>query len=86
MAVTSDAAQGDPPVDALPRRRARARPAWRLLLAHISPHRWMLLGGGFLGFLGGVATLAQPMVAKLAVDSLGQHRSLVGPVARCSPR
>ena len=81
MAVTSDTAQGDPPADVLPRRRARARPAWRLLLAHISPHRWMLLGGGFLGFLGGVATLAQPMVAKLAVDSLGQHRSLVGPVA-----
>ena len=81
MAVTSDAAQADPPVDALPRRRARARPAWRLLLAHISPHRWMLLGGGLLGFLGGVATLAQPMVAKLAVDSLGQHRSLLGPVA-----
>ena len=81
MAVTSDTAQGDPPADALPRRRARARPPWRLLLAHISPHRWMLLGGGLLGFLGGVATLAQPMVAKLAVDSLGQHRSLVGPVA-----
>ena len=81
MAVTSDAAQGDPPADALPRRRARARPAWRLLLAHLSPHRWMLLGGGLLGFLGGLATLAQPMVAKLAVDSLGQHRSLVGPVA-----
>jgi ATP-binding cassette subfamily B protein len=80
MAVTSDAAQSDPPVNALPRRRARARPPWRLLLAHISPHRWMLLGGGLLGFLGGVATLAQPMVAKLAVDSLGQHRSLVGPV------
>ena len=81
MAVTTDAAKGDPPADAAPRRRARRRPAWRLLLAHISPHRWTLAGGGLLGFLGGVAALAQPMAAKLAVDSLGQHRSLVGPVA-----
>jgi ABC-type multidrug transport system fused ATPase/permease subunit len=81
MAATSDAAQADPPAAALPRRRARARPAWRLLLTHIAPHRWMLLGGGLLGFLGGLAALAQPMVAKLAVDSLGQQRPLVGPVA-----
>jgi ATP-binding cassette subfamily B protein len=72
--------QVDPPIDALPRRRSRRQPAWRLLLAHISPHRWTLVGGGFLGFLGGLAALAQPMVAKLVVDSLGQHRSLVGPV------
>jgi ABC-type multidrug transport system fused ATPase/permease subunit len=71
----------DPPIDAIPRRRARWQPAWRLLLAHISPHRWTLVGGGFLGFLGGLAVLAQPMVAKLVVDSLGQRRSLVGPVA-----
>ena len=72
--------QVDPPIDAVPRRRARRQPAWRLLLAHISPHRWTLLGGGLLGFLGGLAALAQPMVAKLVVDGLGQHRSLVGPV------
>jgi ABC-type multidrug transport system fused ATPase/permease subunit len=71
----------DPPVDAAPRRRARRQPAWRLLLAQISPHRWTLVGGGVLGFLGGLATLAQPMVAKLVVDSLGERRSLVGPVA-----
>jgi hypothetical protein len=30
---------------------------------------------------GGLASLAQPMAAKLAVDTLGQHRSLAGPVA-----
>ena len=41
----------------------------------------MILGGGFLGFLGGLASLAEPMAAKLAVDTLGQHRSLAGPVA-----
>jgi ABC-type multidrug transport system fused ATPase/permease subunit len=41
----------------------------------------MLLGGGLLGFLGGLAGLAQPLVAKLVVDTLGQQRSLLGPVA-----
>jgi hypothetical protein len=71
----------DLPIDAVPGRRARRQPAWRLLLAYISPHRWTLVGGGLLGFLAGLAVLAQPMVAKLVVESLGQGRSLVGPVA-----
>jgi ABC-type multidrug transport system fused ATPase/permease subunit len=61
-------------------RRARHRSAWRLLLVRVKPYRWTILGGGLLGFLGGLASLAQPMVAKLAVDTLGQHRSLAGPV------
>ena len=39
---------------------------------------------GCWGFLGGLASLAQPLVAKLVVDTLSQRRSLVGPV-RCSP-
>ncbi|HEX6675396.1 MAG TPA: ABC transporter ATP-binding protein [Actinomycetes bacterium] len=81
MATTTGAIHGDLPADAVPGRRARGRPAWRLLLAHITPHRWTLLGGGLLGFLAGLASLAQPMVAKLVVDTLGQRRSLVGPVA-----
>ena len=70
-----------PPADVLPGRRARRRPAWRLLLGHVSPFRWTLLGGGLLGLLGGLASLAQPMAAKLVIDTLSQHRSLVGPVA-----
>jgi ABC-type multidrug transport system fused ATPase/permease subunit len=81
VAATTDAAHSDPAADALPRRRAGRQPAWRLLLAHVSPYRWTLLGGGLLGFLGGLASLAQPMVAKLVVDTLTQGRSLVGPVA-----
>src|SRR6185312_4638076 len=67
--------------DDTPDRRVRQRSAWRLLLEHVTPYRWTILGGGLLGFLGGLASLAQPMVAKLAVDTLGQHRSLAGPVA-----
>jgi ATP-binding cassette subfamily B protein len=69
-----------PPADVHPRRRAR-RPAWRLLLAHVRPYRWTLLGGGLLGFLGGLAALAQPLVAKQVVDALGTQASLLGPVA-----
>jgi ABC-type multidrug transport system fused ATPase/permease subunit len=80
VAATTDAVHGDP-ADAGWGRRVRGRPAWRLLLAHVSPYRWTLLGGGLLGFLGGLASLAQPMVAKLVVDTLSQRRSLVGPVA-----
>jgi ABC-type multidrug transport system fused ATPase/permease subunit len=71
----------DPTIDAVPGRRARCQPAWRLLLAHVSPHRWTLITGGLLGFTAGLAVLAQPMVAKLVVDSLGEGRSLVGPIA-----
>jgi ABC-type multidrug transport system fused ATPase/permease subunit len=81
MAATTDAVHGNPSADALPARRGQRQPAWRLLLAHISPHRWTLLGGGLLGFLGGLASLAQPMVAKLVVDTLSGRRSMVGPVA-----
>jgi ABC-type multidrug transport system fused ATPase/permease subunit len=81
MAAMSDAGHGDLSADALPARRGHRRSAWRLLLVHISPHRWTLLGGGLLGFFGGLASLAQPMVAKLVVDTLGERRSLVGPVA-----
>jgi ABC-type multidrug transport system fused ATPase/permease subunit len=57
------------------------RPAWRLLLAYLWPHRWTVLGGGVLGFAGGLAALSEPMLAKLVVNSIGGHRSLLGPVA-----
>jgi ABC-type multidrug transport system fused ATPase/permease subunit len=70
-----------PPADVIPLRRARRQPAWRLLLSHVRPYRWTLLGGGLLGFLGGLAALAQPLVAKRVVDTLGTQRSLLGPVA-----
>jgi ATP-binding cassette subfamily C protein len=75
-AVESSALAGDTPA-----RRVRQRSAWRLPLGHVRPYRWMILCGGFLGFLGELASLVQPMAAKLAVDTLGQHRSLAGPAA-----
>jgi ATP-binding cassette subfamily B protein len=75
MAAVTDA-------DRLPGTRGRHRASvWRSLLSYVVPHRRMLAAGWLLGALAGLAALAQPMVAKLAVDSLGQQRSLVGPVA-----
>jgi ABC-type multidrug transport system fused ATPase/permease subunit len=80
MAVTTDADLGR---GSARRRRARRRrqAPWRLLLDHVTPHRWTLLAGWFVGILAGAAALAQPMVTKLVIESLGAHRSLAGPVA-----
>ena len=64
-----------------PGRRHLRRPALRLLLEHVWPHRGLLLAGGLLGLLGSLAGLAQPMLAKVVLDSLGEHRSLTRPVA-----
>jgi ABC-type multidrug transport system fused ATPase/permease subunit len=63
------------------RRRHLRRPPLRLLLEHVRPHRGLLLLGGLLGLLGSLAGLAQPMLAKVVLDSLGEHRSLTRPVA-----
>ncbi|HEX2774698.1 MAG TPA: ABC transporter ATP-binding protein [Micromonosporaceae bacterium] len=53
----------------------------RLLLGYLSPHRWMLLAGWLGGILAGVTALAQPMVTKMIIETLGQRGSLAGPVA-----
>jgi hypothetical protein len=52
-AVESSALAGD-----TPGRRVRQRSAWRLLLGHVKPYRWMILCGGFLGFISELASLA----------------------------
>jgi ATP-binding cassette subfamily B protein len=80
--VYEDAAVPAEPATAAPgRHRTRRRSALRLLLGYLRPHRGTLLGGALLGLLGGAAGLAQPLLAKAVVDTLGEHRSLVGPVA-----
>ncbi|HSJ43247.1 MAG TPA: ABC transporter ATP-binding protein [Euzebyales bacterium] len=57
------------------------RGAWRLLLGQVRPHLRTLIAGGAVSLLGGLAALAEPMVAKLVIDSLGEQRPLAGPVA-----
>ena len=61
-------------------RTADRRAAVRLLLGHIRPHWRTLVAGGLVSVLGGLAALAEPMVAKLIIDTLGAQRPLVGPV------
>jgi ABC-type multidrug transport system fused ATPase/permease subunit len=62
------------------RHRRRRQPAWRLLLSYLRPYRGTLVTGGLLGFAGGLATLAQPLLAKRIVDTLGERRSVLAPV------
>jgi ABC-type multidrug transport system fused ATPase/permease subunit len=69
-----------PPAAGSRRPRGRRRSAVRLLLTYLRPYRGTLLAGALLGFLGGLAALAQPLLAKRIVDTLGQHRPLLGPV------
>jgi ABC-type multidrug transport system fused ATPase/permease subunit len=57
------------------------RGTWRLLLGHVRPHLRTLIAGGLVSLIGGLAALAEPMVAKLVIDTLGDERSLAGPVA-----
>jgi ABC-type multidrug transport system fused ATPase/permease subunit len=80
VSVDATSPTATPPTATPPRPQA----AWRLLLAHVHPHRWTLVGGGALGFLGGLGGLAEPLTAKLVVDAVGQHRSLLGPVLALS--
>ena len=69
-----------PPAAGSRPRRGRRRSAIRLLLTYLRPDRGKLLAGGLLAFLGGLAGLAQPLLAKRVVDTLGEQGSLVGPV------
>ena len=77
VSVEPDAA----PRAAAPRRpRGTRRSAIRLLLTYLRPYRATMVAGGLLSFLGGLAALAQPLLAKRIVDTLGEHRSLLVPV------
>lgn len=55
-------------------------PAWRTLLSHVRPHRGVVVLGGGLGLIGGVAGLIEPLAAKAVVDALGRDESLLGPI------
>ncbi|WP_285773513.1 ABC transporter ATP-binding protein [Microtetraspora sp. NBRC 13810] len=47
---------------------------------HIRPQKWKLVGGGVLGFAGGLAGLAEPLVARSVIDAFGSGASLTGPI------
>ncbi|WP_222853398.1 ABC transporter ATP-binding protein [Fodinicola acaciae] len=54
--------------------------ALRLLMEQIRPHRWLVLTGAVITFVGGLAGLAEPLAAKAVIDSLGSGRSLLWPI------
>ncbi|MFD3685843.1 ABC transporter ATP-binding protein [Nocardiopsis sp. NPDC058631] len=60
--------------------RAAPKAPVRRLWEHARPHGRVLLLGGGLGFLGGMTSLAQPLMAKYVIDALGAGGSILGPV------
>ncbi|MFC9116499.1 MULTISPECIES: ABC transporter ATP-binding protein [Streptomyces] len=54
------------------------RPAWRLLLGYVRPHRWALLGGAALSLVTGATGLVLPLVARELIDDLANDRTVTG--------
>jgi ABC-type multidrug transport system fused ATPase/permease subunit len=61
--------------EALPRAE-RAR--WRVMYGYVRPHRLALVAGGFLSLLTGATGLALPLVVKVLIGNLGDHRAVAG--------
>lgn len=81
-ALAPGAADRNPTPNATTRTGAsRNDGAIRMLLGQIRPHRKLVLAGGLITFVGGLAGLAEPLVAKAVIDTIGVGRSLLGPVA-----
>ncbi|MEU0566536.1 ABC transporter ATP-binding protein [Nonomuraea sp. NPDC005983] len=60
---------------------SRLRPsAWRLLADQSRLHWRLLAAGGALNLVGTVAGLAQPLIAKQVIDSIGSGQISAGPV------
>lgn len=53
---------------------------WRVLLSYVRPHARILTGGAILSLLGSAAGLAQPLAAKMVIDTLSKQRSLIVPL------
>lgn len=55
--------------------------AWREVLAYVGPLWGRVLVGGVLCMIGAVASLGQPIMAKVIVDALGRDEAIAGPLA-----
>jgi ABC-type multidrug transport system fused ATPase/permease subunit len=62
--------------EAIPTGGERAR--WLVMYGYVRPHRLALLAGGLLSLLTGATGLALPLVVKLLINDLGQHRAVAG--------
>ena len=54
------------------------RASWRVMYGYVRPHRLALLAGGLLSVISDATALALPLVVKLLISDLGQHRAVVG--------
>jgi ABC-type multidrug transport system fused ATPase/permease subunit len=62
--------------EAIPAGVDRAR--WRVMYSYVRPHRAALLAGGFLSLLTGATGLALPLVVRVLIGNLGDHRAVAG--------
>ncbi|PKV89207.1 ABC transporter ATP-binding protein [Streptomyces sp. TLI_146] len=67
-----------------PRRADGLRSGHRALLGHLRPQRARMLAGVFLGLLGSLMGLAQPLAAKHVMDDMGRGHLAAGPVVALS--
>ena len=59
--------------EALPRPE---RAKWRVMYGYVRPHRIALLAGGTLSLLTGATGLALPLVVRVLIGDLGNHRAV----------
>ncbi len=62
--------------ETIPAGGERAR--WRVMYGYVRPHRAALLVGGFLSLLTGATGLALPLVVRVLIGNLGNHRAVAG--------
>jgi ABC-type multidrug transport system fused ATPase/permease subunit len=67
--VTGEAAAGS---------GARQRARWRVMYGYVRPHRLALLVGGILSLLTAATGLALPLVVRVLIGDLGNHRAVAG--------
>jgi ATP-binding cassette subfamily C protein len=48
------------------------------MYGYVRPHRLALVAGGFLSLLTGATGLALPLVVKVLISNLGNHRAVAG--------
>ena len=52
------------------------RARWRVMYGYVRPHRLALLAGGVLSLLTGATGLALPLVVRVLIGDLGNHRAV----------
>src|SRR6516164_4517919 len=61
-----------------PRRAPGERARWRVMYGYVRPYRLALLAGGLLSLLTGATGLALPLIVKVLIGDLGDHRAIAG--------